>query len=360
MTGALPPRPRLFYASQSIEDPRVTNMIQVRQMVTAFANACDVTVAVKEGPGGVAWPEGVRVLRLPAPRTRYGNARFGLDVYAAFRRDGDGADYVYSRNPVFSSRCGRLAPRAAHAFECHHFIGGAAAVLPQSVLFRRSDLIVPITEALGRRIARFAPPAAPRIHVAHDAHANEVLAPSARPASGRPQVGYIGKLILSKGRELLRDLIRTTPGADFHVYTPSVGVLEPRPNLVAYEHLPHERVAERMRAMDLLLLPLVPQPNARDFSAYTSPLKLFEYLSVAGVIVGSDQPALREVLTHGENAWLVDNSVEAWRAAIEELWRDQPRRLRLSAGAARAAEGRTWDARAAALLSALEARRNNA
>src|SRR5688500_12983223 len=46
MTYSKNSRSRLFFASQSIEDPRVTNLLQVRHMVAAFSRYCDVTVVV--------------------------------------------------------------------------------------------------------------------------------------------------------------------------------------------------------------------------------------------------------------------------------------------------------------------------
>src|SRR5687767_12965048 len=87
MNGVPRSKPSLFFASQSIEDPRVTNLIQVRHMVAAFSRYCDVTVVVKQGPGGVSWPAGIRVMRIPVDRTRVGNAVFGLKVYRTFHRE---------------------------------------------------------------------------------------------------------------------------------------------------------------------------------------------------------------------------------------------------------------------------------
>jgi hypothetical protein len=350
-------KPRLFYASQSIEDAKVTNLIQVRQMVSAFSQRCSVTLTVRAGAGNVVWPPDVEVIRLKTPRSRLGNAGYGVMAYREFRRRAGDIDYVYSRHPGFSALCGRLAPAAVHAFESHHYVPGRVAGAVQGMLYRRVDMLVAISSALDARIRQGRPWLEGRTLVAHDAHGN-VVDDRPLPVRGpRLRVGYFGKLIASKGRDLLPQIMRACPDMDFFVYTPSTTVLAPAPNLVDYRHLPHEAVADRMREMDVMMLPVVPQDDPRDFTAYTSPLKLFEYLSVGGVIVGSDQPVLREVLTHGRDAWLVPNTVEGWRDGFRRLADDHSLAQRLSSAARGMARERTWQARADAILSAMEARR---
>jgi glycosyltransferase involved in cell wall biosynthesis len=345
-------RPRLFFASQSIEDPRITNLLQVRHMATAFSAYCDVTVVVKRGPGGVPWSPAIRVIRIPVARSRIGNAVFGLKAYREFQRERDRYDLVYSRNPVFSACCGRLEPSAIHVFEAHHFVAGGVAAAAQRVLYRRVDRVVAISGALHTQLVSFVPALSDRCWIAHDAHGNAIDTPQVRFRGRRPKVGYFGKLIPSKGAAMLRELVARAPEFDFYIFTPSRD-FPVSSNLVAFGHLQHESVVHKMKEMDFLLLPIVPQKGPRDFSAYTSPMKLFEYLSAGSVILASNQPVVREVLEHGRNAWLLDNSVDDWVAAIHSLWSQPDRCESLRRSAVETARSHTWDARAKSILDKL-------
>ena len=151
---------------------------------------------------------------------------------------------------------------------------------------------------------------------------------------------------------MLREVVSRAPECDFYIFTPSRG-FPASPNLVEFGHLQHESVVHRMKEMDFLLLPIVPQKHPRDFSAFTSPLKLFEYLSAGSVILASNQPVVREVLEHGRNAWLLENSVDDWVAAIHSLWSRPDRCEGLRRSAAETARSHTWDARAKLILDKL-------
>ena len=64
-----------------------------------------------------------------------------------------------------------------------------------------------------------------------------------------------------------------------------------------------------------------PTSAARISERYTSPLKLFEYLAAGRPIVASNLPALREVLTDGINAVLVEpGNAAALASAVERRW----------------------------------------
>ena len=86
-----------------------------------------------------------------------------------------------------------------------------------------------------------------------------------------------------------------------------------------------------------------------------SPLKMFEYMAAGKAIVSSDLPALREVLTDGEDALLVPAAdVDAWEEAVDRLLADEALRTRLGVAAQKKLlRDFTWEARAERVLQGL-------
>jgi glycosyltransferase involved in cell wall biosynthesis len=101
------------------------------------------------------------------------------------------------------------------------------------------------------------------------------------------------------------------------------------------------------------VLPLV---RSAFGNAFTSPLKMFEYMAAGRPIVASDLPALREVLRDGENALLVPpEDPQALAAAIQQVRSDRALAERLVACAAEDVRAYTWDIRGQRIVQFLRA-----
>ena len=122
----------------------------------------------------------------------------------------------------------------------------------------------------------------------------------------------------------------------------------PHEHLCFVDRVPNDEVPFWMQACDVATIPW----TWNEFSAYyTSPMKLFEYMASDTPIVASDLPSLREVLRHGENAWLVQpGGPHALAEGISTLLRDRFLSRRLAKQARQDVEQYTWERRARSIL----------
>jgi glycosyltransferase involved in cell wall biosynthesis len=104
------------------------------------------------------------------------------------------------------------------------------------------------------------------------------------------------------------------------------------------------QVAVQLAHADVLV---VPNPPSAISTLATSPLKLFEYMAAGRAIVASDLPAIREVLTHDVNAWLVRaGDAAALADGIRHLAADRDLRQRLARAALASVAEYSWSRRA--------------
>lgn len=180
---------------------------------------------------------------------------------------------------------------------------------------------------------------------------------------GRLQVGYIGQLYAGRGVELIAEMARACPWADFHL----VGGMEADvrhwketlpawPNLRFHGYFPPPQADAYRRAFDVLLAPYqsslsYDQGGAGD-ARWMSPIKIFEYMAAGKAIFASDLSVIREVLEHGVTARLcAPDHVRDWVAGLEAIRDDPDQRLALGRRAQETFRRKhTWKARAAAVL----------
>lgn len=94
-------------------------------------------------------------------------------------------------------------------------------------------------------------------------------------------------------------------------------------------------------------LAVAPYPNIEHYAYFMSPLKLFEYMAAGVPIVASDLPAIREILRHQENAWLVPPGDPIRLAdSIKILLGDRALAQQLAKQAREDVQSLTWQKRA--------------
>ncbi len=187
---------------------------------------------------------------------------------------------------------------------------------------------------------------------------------SPAPEGGPPIVAYAGHLYAWKGVEVLLEALARVPGVrglivGGHDAEPDLPRVRERARELGLAErveftglIPPATVPAALERATILVLPNLPSTISTHF---TSPLKLFEYLSAGRAIVASDLPALREVLRDRENAVLVPaGRADALAAAIEDVIADRSLRDRLARTAFAEATDYSWDRRAARLETLLQ------
>ena len=149
------------------------------------------------------------------------------------------------------------------------------------------------------------------------------------------KVGYVGHLYKGKGMEVI-DLIAKKIDNDVEIHV--VGGLEEdihfwknkinSKNVYFYGFVNHKEVSNYINALDVCLLPnqkiVLPYGaeifmNSKNISTFTSPLKLFEYMSHKKAIIASDLPVIREVLNERNSILVECDNIQLWIDSIKKL-----------------------------------------
>jgi glycosyltransferase involved in cell wall biosynthesis len=165
---------------------------------------------------------------------------------------------------------------------------------------------------------------------------------------------YTGRVNHRKGLALVVQAAKALPGVQFLLVGsngegPIEAMARDVPNIRMVQFQPPEVLVQYIYAADVLLIPPSLEPLAQ-FGSTVLPLKLFFYLGAGRPILAGDTPDVREVLRHGENAWLCPpDQLEALVTGLVRLTGDRAFAQSLSAAAQADSAGLTWAARASRL-----------
>ena len=143
-------------------------------------------------------------------------------------------------------------------------------------------------------------------------------------------IGYFGSLYKSRGLDLIIKLALIDSKNDYYVYGNikhlKLSISEQtQKNLYIKDYVPYKNISKILLKMDLLLMPytssITVAGDVGDISKFTSPLKLFDYLSVGKPIICSNYDILKEIITHKKNAIFVKDykNAFAWKQEITKL-----------------------------------------
>jgi glycosyltransferase involved in cell wall biosynthesis len=247
---------------------------------------------------------------------------------------------VYVRSPDLS-RALRLA-RIRHSFEVHDVAQlRREGLLEATTKAHRAGLIrwlMPISRAAAQALVA-AGAEQSRIHVAPsgvDLEAFSSIPPFVPASLDAPHCVYLGRLSRDRGLDILLELA-SRGLTRVSLVGEQEDAVQGAPGVVVRPFIPHREV-----------------PAWYGRASLVSPIKLFEAMAAGRPIVASDLPPIREILTHGRDALLVEpDDVEAWAQAVQRLHGDRALACSLARSARRHAQNYSWQARARGIAEAL-------
>jgi glycosyltransferase involved in cell wall biosynthesis len=167
---------------------------------------------------------------------------------------------------------------------------------------------------------------------------------------------YVGHLYDYKGIPTVLESAARLPDVHFHlvggwpedIHRQQRRTQELRLASVTFHGLkPHSAVPRFLWHADVLLLPL---SQHHPSAAWTSPLKLGEYLASGTPVVATDVPALRDWVTDDEVEFVPPDDAGALAEGIRRVLRDKARAEQLRVAGLRKAQDFSYKRRAIAIL----------
>ena len=176
-------------------------------------------------------------------------------------------------------------------------------------------------------------------------------------------IGYFGSIYKSRGINLIIDLARLDKKNKYYIYGGTKNdieklIIKNRPkNLVLNSQIPYGMVKKEIIKMDVLLMPYTKKATiSGDYGniiKFMSPMKMFDYLGAAKIILSADIPVLREILISNYNSILIKNfmNVKNWKLNIDKIINNKNKFLIMRKNALKTAKQNNWDLRAKNMLS---------
>jgi glycosyltransferase involved in cell wall biosynthesis len=177
------------------------------------------------------------------------------------------------------------------------------------------------------------------------------------PYSDRgPHILYSGHLYDYKGIPTILEAAKLLPNINFHLlggWPEDIAKQQQKAQQLGLNNLtfhglkPHSAVPPYLWHASVLLLT---HSQHHPSAAWTSPVKLAEYLASGTPVIASDIPGLRDWVTHNEVEFVPPDDPEALAEAIKHLLSDKSRAEQLREGGLRKAQELSYERRATAIL----------
>ena len=346
---------------------------QVANTVRALAQT-GIDVVLAHSPGetdpfagvGLERPPGVRLLpvsrSLPWPLEHlHSNRVFVRRLRPMIEQERPDAVFARHLKPVCAIR--KLFPDLPLVYEAHEVFADTAVPSKRAAIGRlerdaiqAATLVIANSRATSARLQALYEPGCEIVVIP-----NGVVRPAAMPRKDWPRIAgaivYAGSLFPWKGVAELVQAAGFLPGCTVTIAggdAAEIAQLRAKvdPNGARIEfagRLPGDAVRTLLERCCVGVL-----PNRADAdSAFTSPIKLFEYMAAGCAVVASDLPALHEILADDEAVWVRPGDPASLASGIRLLVEESSRARTLGLRLYEKSAQFTWDARAARLADAL-------
>lgn len=179
------------------------------------------------------------------------------------------------------------------------------------------------------------------------------------------ECGYIGSFYEGKGIEVVCELAKKMSDIRFHVVggkPEQIQRLKEKygdgDNVIWYGYQPYNKAMKLIDSFGIALLPNQARVvvGNTDIGQFTSPNKLFEYMSHGKIIIASRVIALQDVLTDKENAIMVSPThINEWEMAIRNVKSDSAiREVLVKNEREQVKTIYNWNSRAARIIGSLQ------
>ena len=307
-----------------------------------------------------AWPSPID--RIPPFRAWHSTRFFASRLWREAERRKP--DLLYIRHLKLASLAATRSDLPPLLYEAHEVFADTAspakrqkmAELEQRVMTHAAGIVCNSRATADRLQQRYGP--ARRLLILPNGVSPQPARPEKTWADSRLHIVYAGAFFGWKGVEDLILAARHLPGfeltliggEDLQIRHLLGMVNKDGAKVNILPRLPQADVARHLASACIAVLPNRPEPD----SAFTSPIKLFEYMAAGCAIVASDLPSIHEILSHGDAAWFVPGDPLSLANTLRELANKPEKARSMGSHVYERSREFTWESRAEKLRNFLQ------
>ncbi|MDC0364662.1 glycosyltransferase [Candidatus Pelagibacter sp.] len=137
---------------------------------------------------------------------------------------------------------------------------------------------------------------------------------------------YSGSFAKGKGLEIIMKVAKRLPNINFHLYgnqeTIYIKKIKKLKNVFFKGYIEYSKLVKIINNYKVLLMPYKKNVGVLikniNVARYFSPLKMFDYLASGKIIIASDLPVYRDVLTNKVNSIIINDDANQWSKMISQ------------------------------------------